>query len=304
MSQPRAHLAIAATVAGVPLAAANLPASGNQTPPDPQPGANRAGHKMLLSEAQQASRRPADQTESRPRVLVRDLRACDEQRPARRRYLGPPAMPYCWPYLYGYGNDPYPLWRRLADAYRAYRYLERKERERRFNRRDMAARRQRLLDRHEHALTLGLEHLKAGDPARAVVALTLAAKLNQGDPACRIHLAQARLALQHYREAALALRRALELQPKLVYIDLHLGDYYHRADALDRYAATLARWAQAHESPPEVHFLLGFVEFQRGDFAAAHVAFQRVARAWPDDALTRDYLEITKPGPADSTTSR
>lgn len=234
--------------------------------------------------------------ESRPRVLVRDLR----DRGSRERELwwysaGAPGTRYYSPYVYRYGCDPYPAWRRLADAYRAYHYVHRKERERRFNRKDMAEREQRLLDRHEQALAAGLQRLKAGEPARAIVALTLAAKLNQGDPACRVHLAQARLAQGHYLEAGLALRRALQLQPKLVYVDLHLRSYYEAEDALDQYTDALDEWSRKNNARPEVHFLLGFLEFQRGDFVAAHAAFRRVADALPDDDLTRDYLEITKP---------
>ena len=159
----------------------------------------------------------------------------------------------------------------------------------------MEVRKAHLLTKHEQAVMAGVRLLKQGDYKRAVVALTLAAKLNHGDPACRIHLAQARLARRQYREAGLAVRRGLQLQPKLVYADLHLDRYYEEEGELDRYAAALDTWIRESGAPPEVHFLLGYLEFQRGRFDAAHVAFKRVSNSLPDDRLTRSLLDITKP---------
>jgi cytochrome c-type biogenesis protein CcmH/NrfG len=243
---------------------------------------------------------------SQPRVVVRDLRKLastseGQPDPFRRHHpygrgwsLPRGALLYA-PYGFYYRHDSYSPARRLLELYRVRRHIAERERSRRFNRKDMAQRKQRLLDKHEQALAAGLERLKEGQPERAIVALTLAAKLNQGDPACRIHLAQARLAQGHYAEAALALRRALELQPKLVYVDLHLRDYYAATDALDQYTDALAGWIDENPARPEVHFLLGFLEFQRGRFAAAHSAFALAAQGLPKDDLTRDCLEITKP---------
>ncbi len=239
-------------------------------------------------------------TAREPRVLVRDLRAgCDQPyyyhhvpRHRRDRLLG---IPLYSRYGGSYGNIPFGLERSLSDAYHAGRYDEQYDRRRRFNEKDMAQRKERLLSQHEQTLVSGLQLMKEGQYARAVVALTLAAKLNQADPACRIHLAQARLARGHYREAGLALRRALQLQPKLVYADLHLDKYYQDAGELSRYTDTLDEWVRKNAAHPEVHFLLGFLEFQRGNFEAAHTAFQRVKKALPNDDLTQSYCEISKP---------
>lgn len=241
-----------------------------------------------------------------PRVLVRDLRDAGapsgagerwsryDSRHGRRRVYAPGRSLY-WPYGGYYGYGPYAMRRWVERAYDAGRHDARHDRQHRFNRWDMAQRKQRVLDQHEQALAAGLQRLKAGQATRATVALTLAAKLNQGDPACRIHLAQARLALGHYPEAGLVLRRALQLQPRLVYADLHLERYYQTEGTLGAYTDALAEWVEANRARPEVHFLLGFLEFQRGDFEAAYAAFERVERAMPDDDLTRDYIEITKP---------
>jgi tetratricopeptide (TPR) repeat protein len=237
-----------------------------------------------------------------PRVVLRDLRARegfdvlhDEYESFDRffrfqRRVAEQETPGARPY---YFYDPY---RSSVGEYIALSEYERFRKNRDRHRREMEVRKAHLLTKHKQALVAGLRLLKEGQCERAVIALTLAAELNHADPACRIHLAQARLARGHYREAGLALRRALQLQPKLVYADLHLDQYYKDEDELDRYTDALEKWVQEHAAHAEVHFLLGFLEFQRGDFEAAHVAFERVQSALPDDDLTRSYLEITKPG--------
>ena len=252
--------------------------------------------------------RGQDKSGDQPRrVEVRDLRKADgptaaEQIQTRtqkpRREL---EAPYWWRYpVYArhgayYGPARRPAARELADAYRARRYELRKEEEHLRARQEMAERKQRILTQHERALRSGVQLLQTGEPQRAVVALTMAAKLNHGDPACRVHLAQARLALGHYREAAWALRRGLELQPKLIYLDLHLEEYYADADLLRNYTDKLGTWVDQTEPGWEAYFLLGFFEFQRGEFEAAHEAFARVAAARPKDELAQSYLEITRP---------
>jgi tetratricopeptide (TPR) repeat protein len=244
----------------------------------------------------------ASKSQAWPRVTVRDLRALegfyalDDERETFQRFLhfrgslleqGFPSNGY---YHYGYSPS-----RSFVHDYIAISEYERARRLRDRHRREMEVRKVRLLTQHEKALHAGLQWLEEGETNRAIVAFTLAAKLDQADPACRIHLAQARLAQGHYLEAGLALRRALQLQPKLVYADLHLGECYKDEGALDDYTGELAEWLRDNPARPEVHFLLGFLEFQRGDFEAAHVAFERVKKVMPDDDLTRDYLEITKP---------
>jgi len=165
----------------------------------------------------------------------------------------------------------------------------------RLNREDMTRRAERVLGEHERALRQGLDQLKAGQVERAIVSLTLAAKLNQSDAASRIHLAQARLAQGTYVHAAKALRRALELQPKLLYLTLPLDSYYAERGALGRYTEALSRWLLAnHEVGADEQFLLGFLELQRDDFDSAHAAFQRAAALRPGDELTRDALAITR----------
>jgi tetratricopeptide (TPR) repeat protein len=164
-----------------------------------------------------------------------------------------------------------------------------------FNQRDMQQRAVRLLSAHDQALRSGLELLRLGDYQRAVLPLTLATRLDQGDPAARIHLAQARLGLGHYDQAAALLRRALQLQPHLIYADLQLGDYLPDRDELAVHTRQLREWTQNHAASAEVMFLQGFFELQLGHFEAANHAFTRAAAGLPEKDIVLEYLDITRP---------
>lgn len=192
-------------------------------------------------------------------------------------------------------TDPIALQWSPEEAYAQGRFDERNYSLRSLNEREMAERKQRVLTKHQQAVQSGLDALKAGDFARSVVALTLAAKLDHGDPACRLHLAQARLALGQYQDAALALRRALQLQPKLVYVDANFDSYYPAALTLRQLSAALSDWQKTNDSSAEVHFLRGYVSFQCGDFDAARQSFVLASDGLPGDKLTRDFLDVTKP---------
>ncbi len=149
--------------------------------------------------------------------------------------------------------------------------------------------------RQEQALRSGLTELKRGDLVRAIAALSLAAELDQGDPASRLHLAQARLQRGHFEEAAAALRRALELQPKLVFLDLELDRYYARPGTLRAGTQRLAQWLRSNRATADAYFLLGYLSYQLGEYEDAHSAFQRVRSVRPRDELTLRYLSVTRP---------
>lgn len=194
-------------------------------------------------------------------------------------------------YLYTPWESPWVLEQKL----RILHQDERDQQARAFNQADMARRTSRLLSYHDKALQQGLDLLHEGEYQKAVVKLTMASKLNEGDPASRIHLAQARLALGHYAEAAAVLRRALQLQPKLVYADLELDSYFPEPGTLSKFTDQLGDWMRNATPTSEIEFLLGFFEFQRDHIESANRAFQRAALGLKKDNLTRDLLEITRP---------
>ena len=215
-----------------------------------------------------------------------------------------PMIPQLTYYVYLNVSDPGAV-RNYRELQRAQRAEARAAAAEQWNERDMARRQQRLLRGHDEATEDGLMALRDGDYRRAVVALTLAAEMDEGDPACRIHLAQARVGLGHDAEAAKALHRALELQPKLVPMDLHLAQYYPRervfTEQVDALAERVTRNANASA---EEYFLLGFMEFQRGRTDRAHAAFERAARGLPRDDELQVFLALTKPAKVEGAARR
>lgn len=180
------------------------------------------------------------------------------------------------------------------DAYIAGREYDRHDAKRRFNQEDMTRRAHKNLSNHDRALQAGVRLLEQGEYAEAIVTLTLACKLDNGDPACRIHLAQARMAQGHYAEAGQVIRRALQLQPKLIYITLDLESHYPKASTFDAHVDALAQASQKSGNA-DVHLLLGFMEFQRGEFDASHAALSTASRLRPRDKTAARFLEIVKP---------
>lgn len=196
-------------------------------------------------------------------------------------------------------SGPNAAWRWSPFGCRS-RYAEQRAEERRdwrlgYNSDDMRVRRDRLLSAHEKALRSGVMQLRNADYRRALQTLSMAAELNQADPACRIHLMQAQVALGHYDEASKTLRRALELQPKLAFLNLDLADSFSSAHEWDECVNDLASTRDQTRNRGQIKFLLGYLEYQRGRLDHAHRAFFSAARLTPRDELTRRFLSLTRP---------
>lgn len=166
-----------------------------------------------------------------------------------------------------------------------------------YHTRDMKLRADRAIAKSVQAMESGIARMKTGDYARAVPALVMAAKLNQSDPACRVHLAQVRLVQGHYADAGKLLRRALELQPALVFVDMSLDDHYEHIGTLREVEREMGKWIVDHadELNADVWFARGVVSYQLGDFENAYQAFSTVREQRPKCDLTREYLTICKP---------
>ena len=273
------------------------------TPPAPRASRNLEHVQVVLprdkTQDEGATLTPEDIEHLRQRLRFHGF-DIDERtgRPLFHAPVPPPGLAY-YPYLpYAGGWIPYGLGvgvhGAIEDAYIAGREYERHDARRRFNQEDMTRRAHKNLTNHERALQAGVRLLEHGQYAEAIVALTLAGKLDNGDPACRIHLAQARMAQGHYAEAGQAIRRALQLQPKLVYLTLNLDSHYPKESTFDEHIDALAE-ASSKSRSADVYFLLGFMEFQRGDFDASHAAFDMANRLRPSDKTASSFLEIVRP---------
>ena len=182
------------------------------------------------------------------------------------------------------------------DFHRAQQDEAHFDRMRRYNEQDMNRRKERLIAAQADVMRDGLTQMQAGDYRTAIITFTLAAELNQGDPACRIHLALARVAVGQDTDAAKVLRRALELQPKLVPMPLGLEDYYPQPQDFAAHTDALAeRLRTKVKVTADEYLVLGFMEFQRGRLDDARLAFRQAARGRPRDTLIQSFLDITKP---------
>lgn len=170
-------------------------------------------------------------------------------------------------------------------------YLRRLARQQ-FNADDMAQREQRVLRNQNRATEAGLRQLRAGDYRKAVVAFRLAENLDQGDPACRIHLGHALMALGRYERGGAAVRRALSLQPKLVMIPFDLASHDQSDAAFERHVARMNRTLAAGRHGGDAYFLQGYVAFSRGEYDAAAAAFENAARRGRIDDALSSFLNL------------
>lgn len=262
----------------------------------------RTGAARAIAARSSSARRPAAAREAadpapsaraeRPRTDRRDHRLM-----AHHYYPAPrPQFPGC-------GDEPAPNgpWAGPIPAPPIAGAMDRRA----LNALDMEERGYRLLTRSEAAIGEGLDLQRSGDYRRAMLSFRLAAELNQSDPASRIHLAQSLLALRQYPSAGAALRRALSLQPKLVFVSLDWSADFESAAAWDEVVETMERWyagVAGDRLPADSAFLVGYVRFSQGDWAGAQEAFRlAAARGKWDDAL-RALLELSAPSDVDRAT--
>ncbi|MGE3182099.1 MAG: tetratricopeptide repeat protein [Phycisphaerae bacterium] len=172
-------------------------------------------------------------------------------------------------------------------------YLRRLSRQQ-YNADDMAQREQRILRNQDRAVEAGLSHLSVGEYQKAVVAFRLAAQLDQGDPACRIHLGHALMALDQYERGGAEVRRALSLQPKLVMIPFDLAGHDVSDDAFDQHVSRMKATLETRRGSGDEYFLQGYVAFSRGEYDEAATAFDAAARVGRHDDALSAFLNLVR----------
>ncbi len=161
----------------------------------------------------------------------------------------------------------------------------------RLNLEDSNRRAERLIARHRIAYEEGAALLRAGQTRAAVTRLSMATQLNHADPAARIVLSQARLALGDYEAAGAALRRAFELQPNAIYEELPLEEY-HADGGLGARIDELAAWMARESASRDVYLLRAYLEWRRGKLDVARAALERLLQADPDDEPAKALLGL------------
>lgn len=155
---------------------------------------------------------------------------------------------------------------------------------------------ERGLANHEDAMARGYTAFRAGDYALSLRHFLLAATLNQGDPTSRLCAAHARIALGDYGTAGRLLRRAFELQPKILCLPMDIRTAYGDQKDFRRHRRALRRAVRADAENGDLWFLLGYVYFFSDDMPKAADALTRSAELMPDDRLVARLADLARGG--------
>jgi tetratricopeptide (TPR) repeat protein len=135
----------------------------------------------------------------------------------------------------------------------------------------------------------GIGAFRSGDYGEAARQFLLATELHRGDPVSHLHAVHALTAQGRYDEAAAMLRRALQLQPKIVFLPADIRREYGREQDFNDHLHRLEQAAQSGEGAADLWMLLGYYQFfsdRRGD---ALRSFSRAAELanGPDPVIDR-----------------
>lgn len=145
-----------------------------------------------------------------------------------------------------------------------------------------------------NAMRRGKEAFRQADYGVAARQFILAAKLNQGDAAARLHAVHAMVALGRYEEAVPALRRAVQLQPRLVYLPLDIRSEYGPASDFDVHLSRLAKAAEAEPGDANLCLLLGYYYFFSARPGEAEALLKRAAELAPDDTASWELYDAVR----------
>jgi hypothetical protein len=150
------------------------------------------------------------------------------------------------------------------------------------------------LNAYAAAMSEGLERFRETAYAEAVGAFVRAAELNQGDPAARLHAAYALVAIGNYEDAVLMVRRAIQLQSRLLYLPLSIREEYGPQVDFDAHLERLRKAASEADEDPGLWMLLGYYECFSGNRPAATEALTKAQKLAPRDPLINDFLRAAR----------
>lgn len=141
----------------------------------------------------------------------------------------------------------------------------------------------------------GLAHFQHGQYREAADAFRLACDVNQGDPAAQLYAGHALFATGRYREAVRYIRKAFELQPRIVYLTYDMRQDYPDVADFDRQVAALQEALRLSPRDPDRLFMLGYVLYYGGQREKAYDVFGRLVHYDPKDTLARKLMEACQP---------
>ena len=217
-------------------------------------------------------------------------------RDLRRNYGYNPPLDYQqYPYPYAYGSSfNYPNQFYAPDPYSGFGggYIQGRHDERRF------------LEWKEHhdtnkkaflaAMEEGAQLFREAEYAAALGRFVSAAKLNNGDPASRLHAAFCLVAIGNYDEAVLMLRRACQLQSQIPWLDIDIRSEYGPTVDFDAHLQRLETATQQSPDDAGLWMLLGFYHHCSGDQGKAYGAIARSHQMAPADRTIRDLYQAVR----------
>jgi hypothetical protein len=157
------------------------------------------------------------------------------------------------------------------------------------------ARTEMVLQHYANHLTGALKLFRQRRYAEAADGFRLAAETNQGDPSSRLYAAHALFAMGRYQEAIPYLRRAFELQPKIVFLNFDIRDDYGERRDFQQQVAALEEALRQSPANVDRMIMLGYIRYYSGQRPAAFEVLNQARRMAPQDPLIGQLLANSRP---------
>ena len=130
---------------------------------------------------------------------------------------------------------------------------------------------------------LGEAYLKTGGIEKAVAVFRKMTDMEPEDAMSYCRLGNALAALESFEEAEAAYEQATAIEPTMTgaYYS-RLSEVYRQAGHYDRAIRALDRCINENTSEPVYHLLFGDIMVEKGDIAAALIAYERAVKLKPD----------------------
>ncbi len=148
------------------------------------------------------------------------------------------------------------------------------------------------------SITNGVRMFQEADYQNAARQFLLAARLNQGDPASRLHGAYALVAIGNYEKAADMVYEAIKLQSKLPYLPLDIRSEYGREADYQTHFDQLEKFTNETKDNPRLWLLLGFYQYYSDNPSDAMDSMNRARELSPRDRVIMvfyDAVELANP---------
>jgi tetratricopeptide (TPR) repeat protein len=149
-------------------------------------------------------------------------------------------------------------------------------------------------DSFKDHLRLGDFRFFMGDFARAEEAYRAARSEQLDDPVANFAMTHAAYANGEYAWAVLCMKQGLRLEPEWGLYEFRLQEFYGDADEYRLHLRELERQVELRPDRAGTTFLLGYVYYFSGRYAAAAARFAEVARADPEVPAAETFLRLAR----------